>query len=64
MATKQQRSKPEVAKVLRTVLQADWPDELEVKQIQIRVLGTGEVAWKMLPADGGDYVGGVATVQA
>ena len=34
----------------------------DFKQINIQVLQTGEVAYRMHPRDGGEYVGGVITI--
>lgn len=55
--------RPTAVNALRAVLQSDWPDELQAERINIQVLESGEVAYRLHPAGGGEYVGGVTTVQ-
>jgi hypothetical protein len=61
--TEESRERPTLVEGLRAVLQADWDDDTEFNRAEVRILSTGEVAYRLYPADGSDYEGGVAVIE-
>jgi hypothetical protein len=62
MAEQEQSHFPSAVEALRAVLQEDFPDDIEVNRIEIRITGSGHCPYRLFPRDGGDYLGGSATV--
>jgi hypothetical protein len=58
----EQSTRPGVVQALRAVLQEDFDEDREFARVELRIRQTGEVAYRLFPADGSDYVGGICVV--
>ena len=54
---------PTVRKALHQVANADIPEGFEAHRISVRLLASGMITYRIHPADGGEYIGGVESVE-
>jgi hypothetical protein len=57
-----QNGRPTVTAALRLVAGEVDDEGRDFKHVEIRLLQSGQVAYRLFPADGSDYVGGVALI--
>jgi hypothetical protein len=52
-------TRPTLAQALRSVIRADPGESFELKRVEINVLATGEVVYRIYPRDDEEYISGV-----
>jgi hypothetical protein len=57
-----QSDKPAVTKVLRALAAEDFPEDVAFMRIEIRLTASGVCPYRLYPADGSEYVGGLVTI--